>query len=75
MPILIKVLNMDIKTLLKKYASNEIYIEYGIPLETINVKFNEENAKDDEEKNYIKQIKHVAMNFKSIFKNKNSRKK
>ena len=75
MPILIKVLNMDIKTLLKKYASNEIYIEYGIPLETINVKFNEENAKDDEEKNYIKQIKHVAMNFKSIFKNKNSRRK
>ena len=72
---LIKILNTDIKTLLKQYATKEEIIKYdGVLFPYIEEKFKEENAKDEEEKECIKRIKEVAENFESTFKGKKDRK-
>ena len=72
---LINILNTDIKTLLKQYATKEEIIKYdGVSFPYIEEDFKEENAKDEEEKECIKRIKEVAEKFESIFNGKKDRK-
>ena len=73
---LIKILNTDIGTLLKQYATKEEIVKYdGVSFPFLEEKFKEENAKDDEEKEYIQKVKRIAVNFWSIFNDKSDRKK
>ena len=73
---LIKILNTDIGTLLKQYATKEEIVKYdGVSFPFLEEKFKEENAKDEEEKEYIQKVKRIAVNFWSIFNDKSDRKK
>ena len=73
---LINILNTDIGTLLKQYATKEEIVQYdGVSFPCLEEKFKEENAKDDEEKEYIQKVKRIAVNFWSIFNDKSDRKK